>query len=85
MSWWEWLRTAALVVAQILTALYTGGAVFYTKIVLSLNAAYNFAKKFMNLNTLDSNTGLQKFISESKARRAALQEEFEKAQTFKLQ
>ena len=85
MSWWEWLKTAALVVAQIVTALYTGSAVFLTKIVVSINAAYNFVKKFMNLNTLDSNTGLQKFISESKARRAALREEFKKTQAFKFQ
>ena len=85
MSLWEWLKTAALVVAQIVTALYTGSAVFLTKIVVSINAACNFVKKFMNLNTLDSNTGLQKFISESKARRAALQEEFKKTQTFKFQ
>ena len=53
MSYWDWLKTAAIVTAQIVAAVATDGAALIAKIILALSAAYEFGKKIVNLVQLE--------------------------------
>ena len=56
MTTWDWVKTVATTVASIVAASIvageTGGAAFVAKIVLALDSAYEFVKKFDNLSKL---------------------------------
>ena len=52
MSWWQWIKTAAIVSAMIIAALATDGVALIAKIFLALNSAYEFIKKLTNLQIL---------------------------------
>jgi len=55
MSTWDWIKTAGIVSAMIVAALATdGAALIAAKIVLALNSAYEFIKKFRNLRELQA-------------------------------
>ena len=49
MSWWEWLKTAAMVSAMLIASLASGGAALVAKIVLALFAAAALAQKIANV------------------------------------
>ena len=53
MSWFDWLKTAAMITALILAAVATEGVALIAKIVIALNSAYEFTKKVTNLNQLE--------------------------------
>ena len=52
MSTLDWIKTAAIVSAEIIAAIFSGGAALIAKVVLALNSAYEFIKKLTNLRTL---------------------------------
>ena len=54
MSTSDWIKTAAIVSAEIIAALATDGAALIAKIVLALNSAYEFIKKLTNLQELNA-------------------------------
>lgn len=53
-SWEEWLKTAAIVSAMIITTLGTDGVALIAKIILALNSAYEFIKKLTNLGEIEA-------------------------------
>ncbi len=53
MSWWDIVKTVALITATIVAAIATDGIALIAKIILALNSAYEFGKKILNLNELD--------------------------------
>ena len=50
MSIWDWIKTVAIVTAEIIAA--TDGVALIAKIILALDSAYEFIKKLTNLRTL---------------------------------
>ena len=60
MGWWDWIKAAAVITAQIIAAFATGGLALIAKIALALKSAYDFIKKIANLQTLESMEPLMK-------------------------
>ncbi|KAJ8257290.1 hypothetical protein GJAV_G00184010 [Gymnothorax javanicus] len=54
MAWYDWLLTAAKVIAMIIAAVATGGAVLIAKIALIVLSAVDFARKIANLEQLEA-------------------------------
>ena len=54
MSTWDWIKTAAIVTAQLIAALGTDGAALIAEIVLALYNATSFIQKLLNLQQLDA-------------------------------
>ena len=48
----DWVKTAGIVTAMIVAAVATDGVALVAKIILALNSAYTFFKKFTNLDEL---------------------------------
>lgn len=53
MSWWEWIKTAAMVSAMLIASLASGGAALVAKIVLALFAAAALVQKIANVVKLE--------------------------------
>ena len=52
MTWYDWVKTAGIVTAMIVAAVATDGVALVAKIILALNSAYTFFKKFTKLDEL---------------------------------
>ena len=51
-GWWDWIKAAAVIIAQIIAAHATGGLALFAKIALALKSAYDFANKIKNVQQL---------------------------------
>ena len=51
-GWWDWIKAAAVIIAQIIAAHATGGLALLAKIALALKSAYDFINKIKNLQQL---------------------------------